>query len=348
MHWGKDWDHNAEILHIIRRTGNGIVPVRVSLNRTIWESNRDYFATIFAKAPDVSITLDQNPAREHENESTDAWGCRWHYPGQYLDGQVVSHPLDDWSKWRTYRSPDPADYTDWDRARADAAEARRKGQLVIGHIEHGFFYLRLSYLRGFENLMLDIADNRPELHELIAVITDYWAEVVRRWIEIGVDMIVFGDDLGHQNALPMRPDRWRDLILPTYRRLFAPCREHGIEVYLHTDGYIVDIIPDLIAAGVTVLNPQDLVNGLGSLKRLAWGKTTLDLDIDRQHITVFGTPAEIREHIANCIRTLGSPRGGLMLIYGAYPGTPVENIGAVIQAMQEYHTWWCDKSSDQG
>ncbi len=342
MHWGRDWTHDRQVIRVIHREGDGTVPARVVINPIIWDAAPDYFTALLAETPDVSVTVARDPQRAEKSQRTDAWGCRWQYPGHYLSGQVVSHPLDDWAKWRTYRPPDPRDYTDWDQARREVARARQEGKLTLGHVEHGFFYLRLTYLRGFENLMLDIAGRRPELHELIALVADYWAEVVRRWVEIGVDIVIFGDDLGHQNSLPMHPDRWRELVLPTYRRLFALCREHGVEVYLHTDGYIVDIIPDLIAAGVTVLNPQDLVNGLERLQQKAKGKVGLDLDIDRQRITAFGTPAEIREHIARCVRVLGSPHGGLMLIYGAYPGTPPQNVGAVIRAMQEYHAWWRD------
>ncbi|MCD6285205.1 MAG: hypothetical protein J7M39_04740, partial [Anaerolineae bacterium] len=55
--------------------------------------------------------------------------------------------------------------------------------------------------------------------------------------------------------------------------------------------------------------------------------------------TAFGTPEQIDRHIADCVRSLGSPDGGLMLIFGAYPGTPPENVGAVIRAMQKYHIY---------
>jgi uroporphyrinogen-III decarboxylase len=200
--------------------------------------------------------------------------------------------------------------------------------------------MRLGYLRGFESFMLDVAEDRPELHALLATVTGYWSEVVQRWLDLEVEVIQFADDLGHQSSLPMHPDRWRALILPAYQKLFAPCRARGVEVQLHTDGYIVDILPDLIEAGVTALNPQDLVNGLDNLKRLAWNKTCIVLDVDRQKITAFGTPDEIEQHVANCVRTLGSPQGGLMMVYGAYPGTPVENVGAVIRAMQKHHAYW--------
>ena len=117
-------------------------------------------------------------------------------------------------------------------------------------------------------------------------------------------------------------------------------RNRGATVFLHTDGYIVPIISDLIETGVTTLNPQDLVNGLETLERLAKGKIHINLDIDRQKITVYGTPDEVREHIRTCILTLGSPEGGLSLRWGVYPPTPIENIEAAVRTMQEYRTYW--------
>ena len=130
------------------------------------------------------------------------------------------------------------------------------------------------------------------------------------------------------------------LIKPAYAKLFAQVRSAGAKVYLHTDGYILDIIPDLIECGVTILNPQDLVNGLDQLAETAKGRVHIDLDIDRQSVTVFGTPLEIDAHIRRCVETLGSRDGGLSLVYGAYPGTPPENVAAVIRGMQVYSDMW--------
>jgi len=339
MQWGRNWSESRELLAVIRRHSTGVVPATVAINPVLWRENEAYFIEVIHGAPDVFVVTSEDPARKEESKVRDAWGSLWHFPGLYLDGQVIDHPLAAWKAWPAYVPPDPETFTDWRAARERVARAKREGRLAVGDVEHGFLYLRLQYLRGFENLMLDVAELRPELFEMIEMVAGYWSEVVGRWLDMGVDMIQFADDLGHQTSLPMRPDTWRRLLLPAYQRLFAPCREQGVEVFLHTDGYILDIIPDLIEAGVTVLNPQDLVNGVDNLKRLVWGKAGIVLDIDRQKITAFGTPEQIDKHIAVCVRSLGSPDGGLMLIFGAYPGTPPENVGAVIRAMQKYHVY---------
>ena len=107
-------------------------------------------------------------------------------------------------------------------------------------------------------------------------------------------------------------------------------------IYMHSDGDIRSLVGDLIDAGVFVFNLQDLVNGIDWIRDNLKGKVAIDLDIDRQKITVFGTPAEIDAHIRNAVATLGDREGGLLLKYGLYPGTPIENVRAVADAMERY------------
>lgn len=66
------------------------------------------------------------------------------------------------------------------------------------------------------------------------------------------------------------------------------------------------------------------------------GRTCVDLDIDRQKITPFGTPAEIDAYIRYCVERVGCKEGGLMLIYGLYPGVPLQNVKALMDAMTKY------------
>ena len=168
--------------------------------------------------------------------------------------------------------------------------------------------------------------------------------MTRARIECGARHISGGDDLGMQDRLPISPESWRKLIKPAYRKIFGLATDRGFTVHLHTDGYIVDIIPDLLEVGVTDLNPQELVNGIDTLARLLKGKAHISMDVDRQSVTVFGTAEEIDAHIKRCIETLGSPQGGLSLGWGVYPGTPIENIEATVRAMEKYRDMWVDGS----
>ena len=71
-----------------------------------------------------------------------------------------------------------------------------------------------------------------------------------------------------------------------------------------------------------------------------FGRCAIDLDIDRQKVTVFGTPADCEALIREEVTKLSSPAGGLMMIYGCYPGTPLENVKALLDAMEKYTYYW--------
>jgi hypothetical protein len=119
-----------------------------------------------------------------------------------------------------------------------------------------------------------------------------------------------------------------------------PAREAGCIVHMHSDGDIRTLVDDLIEGGVQVVNLQDLINGIDWIAARFAGRTCIDLDIDRQSITRFGTPAQIDALIREEVEQLGRREGGLMMVYGLYPGVPLENIEALMDAMTRYATFY--------
>ena len=107
-------------------------------------------------------------------------------------------------------------------------------------------------------------------------------------------------------------------------------------VHMHSDGDIRALAGMLLNSGVDVFNLQDNVNGLDWIRRELKGRVCIELDIDRQSTSFMGTPAGIDAMIREEVATLGSPEGGLMMIYGLYPGVPMANARAVADAMIAY------------
>lgn len=270
---------------------------------------------------------------------TDAWGCGWNSVTPGLDSYIEVHPLEDWAAFDTWQPPDPLRDSswgprDWEGVAKSLERARANGDLAVGGgLQHGHFYMLLYYLRGFENLMMDMATDDPRLHRLIDIVTGYNVAVVRKYLELGVEMMSFGEDLGNQKALPISPQMWRTFIKPGYEATMGPCRDAGIPVYLHSDGHILEIIPDLIEVGVRVLNPQIRANGLAGLQQVARGRVCLNQDLDRQ-LFPFASPAEIEDHIAAVHAGLNLPEGGLMLSAEAEPDVPLEIIDVIAGTLE--------------
>jgi uroporphyrinogen decarboxylase len=329
------------------------MPCVVSISDAAWHEMHEELEPILLRHPTLfpGFTPGKRPhdhfapAQRAGEDYVDAWGCTWSASIDGLEGIVHGSPLDDWAKLAAYRPPDPA--TQWDREPADWAgaaarvqAAKSAGRLTAGGGYHGFFFLRLTYLRGFENLMVDMATEAPELDRLIAIVAGYNEELARRWLDTGIDVLELADDLGSQKAAVVSPRHFRRYLAPHYRSLVAAAHARGSLAAFHSDGYVMDIMDDLLATGIDVVNPQDLVNGIGDLERQVKGKRCIRLDVDRQDVVPFGKPAEIHALIEEEVRRLGSEQGGLELICGIYPPTPPENVEAVCAAMEALRTYW--------
>jgi len=191
-----------------------------------------------------------------------------------------------------------------------------------------------------ENFWIDVATDEPRLYDVVEMVEAFNQYSVDRYLEWGVDELHCGDDLGAQDRCLLSAEQFAKWVAPSYRRLMRPCRDAGMQVFLHSDGHLMEIMDQLIDCGVTIINPQDLVNGVDNLAREVKGRVCIRLDVDRQTIVPFGTPNEIDQHIEECVRKLGSTEGGLELQSAILAPTPPENLDAVATAMEKWRGYW--------
>ena len=324
-------------------------PCRVSLLPATWMKYREEIEDLVLAHPRIfpgyekgSRDFDQTGGPLYESgRHTDCWGTVWENIEPGMDSIPIAYPLEDWRTFEAYEPPDPLQDDTFgprespDQVRARFRTARRHGGIATGGgLPHGFMYMRLYYLRRFDNLMLDLAADDPRLGRLIAMVEGYNVAVIQHHLDLGAEQMAFGDDLGLQKSLPMSPEMWRRKIMPSYERMYGPCRDRGVPIRFHSDGHILEIIPDLIETGVTVLNPQIRANGLDGLREVARGRMTLDQDLDRQ-LFPFATPSEVEDHIGTVFEGLYLPEGGLMLSAECAPDVPLANIEAICNTFEK-------------
>ena len=271
----------------------------------------------------------------------DPWGCVWSTADDGITGSVHHHPLSDWTAFDQYEMPDPNKTDgrhpiDWSDLRASVEKAKANGTIVCGGLPHGHTFLRLQDIRGYENIIFDMLDEEPQLVRLIEMVEEFNFQYVKKWLALEPDIVSYPEDLGMQVGPMLSPELFQKYIKPVYRRLMKPARDQGCIVHMHSDGDIRTLADDLIEGGVDAINLQDLVNGIDWIRNKFAGHTCIDLDIDRQNITAGGSPEQIDNLIREEVEKLGSKQGGLMMTYGLYPGVPIENIKAVMDAMEKY------------
>lgn len=334
-------------LRAVEFRGPKWIPCSVGFGPLTWHTLRENLEEIVLNHPLLfkdfkpgSVDYDHfDPVYTEGVKFRDNWGCLWYNTQSGLEGQVIEHPLADWEALKTYQPPDPTKYSErgernWDEIRKNIAERKSKGLLTWGDGERLFD--RMYFLRGFENLMIDIATDDPHLPDLIDMMLDYELRLVNMWIEIGVDVIGFHTDIGTQKALMISPEKFRKYIKPFFKKIFRTCRDAGVHVSLSSDGNLTEIVDDLIECGVSLHDPQLRASTLDGIVRAYKGKLCANVDLDRQ-MFAFCTPEDIRNQVKEVVERMDAPEGGLMVMGSVWDSdVPLENIEALCTAVEDY------------
>jgi uroporphyrinogen decarboxylase len=281
---------------------------------------------------------------------TDEWGIGWRMPkegGFYFD--MVRHPLEGDNpeeRGEKYPWPDPLSPRRFEGLPERLQDARRKGKLVVLNGPCAGILEVYSWLRGYLRFYIDLAESprRVEmfLDKLLEFKSAFWARALAEFGD-SVDVINEADDMAGQNGLLLSPDTYRRLIKPRHARLFAGIKKAAprVKIFFHSCGAIRPLIPDLIEAGVDILNPvQFNAKGMNLLelkrdfgKDLAfWGG-----GVDTQGIFTTGSPREIRDHVKKNIEVL-APGGGFVFatVHNTQANVPPQNFMAMWETLQEY------------
>lgn len=327
------------------------IPMSFVINGASWQHyDQDWLFTLMEQhkflfpdfvRPEGKFVPDFGTVARKDKPFTDDFGCVWQTSEDGITGTVVKHPLEDWNDFPNYKI---GDYNtcmgigkiDWKEFGEKCETRRKNGELVFEGLRHGHTFLQLCDIRGYQNLLFDFADEEPRINQLIAMVEEFNMGIVKHTLECGVDVMSYAEDLGMQTGPMLSPEQFKKYIKPSYRRLIQPAKEAGAIIHMHSDGDIRLLADDIIDGGVEILNLQDLVNGIEWIRDAFYQKTCIDLDIDRQNVTAFGTPEEVDELIKTEVERLGSKQGGLMMVYGLYPGIPPKNVEALMDAMEKY------------
>lgn len=264
---------------------------------------------------------------------TDEWGVGWHNDHHGMLGIPVVHPLGDWNNWKTYKLPPTPDDAWYMNTKKHIEESGHEHYINLGGIN---LFERMQWIRGYEDLMTDIALDADEAYVLRDAIVEREVEYLRKAVEVGADGFHFGDDWGTQVSLIISPDTWRKFYKPAYTCMFEVCKSAGKHVHFHSDGVTWTILRDLMDAGIDVLNVQHSIMDMGAIAREFGGKVAFRSDLDRQHILPNGTPDQVRVHVKEVFEALGTYNGGLIGHGEVAPDVPLENIRAMFEAWREF------------
>ncbi len=269
--------------------------------------------------------------REHEpGLYVDEWGCRFENRQSGIIGQVKDPVLASFSDLDAIRVP-------VERLTVDTGEVDRfcaaSEAFVLAKTWSRPFEL-VQFLRGPENLYIDLAERPAGLARLLEKVHRFYAEEMELWAGTDVDALVFADDWGGRSGLLIAPALWRELFKPLYRDYVEVAHRQGKYAFMHSDGNIEAILPDLVEIGLDALNSQLFAMDVESIGERFAGKLTFWGEVDRQHLLPYGTPADVRAAVGAVRRALWR-RGGVIAQCEFGIGARPENVAAVFEAWDE-------------
>ncbi|OGJ87971.1 MAG: hypothetical protein A2268_03785 [Candidatus Raymondbacteria bacterium RifOxyA12_full_50_37] len=263
-----------------------------------------------------------------KTEFKDYWGCTWMRTAEANMGQIKGHPLDDWSKLDSYQWPDPDNPRFYEGMEREFAGSQGK------YVQTGIFMLlfeRMQGLRGFENVLMDLIIEPEKAAMLADRIVDFdilIIENISRRFPGKIHGFEFTDDWGTENALMIDPALWREFFKPRYKKIFGAVKKAGWHVWMHSCGFVNDIIGDLIDIGLNVINlQQPRALGIEEVGARFRGKICFSSLCDIQHTLPFKNNSEIVQEASLLLKHWAAPQGGFILSDygdGAAIGVPIE------------------------
>jgi uroporphyrinogen decarboxylase len=281
------------------------------------------------------LPKDKLPPLYKKGTNVDDFGTVWKVTVEGRCGIPVKCPIAaDWSNYEDYKWP-PVFSAGVPKYRLYSGHMTGKSDDYYARGAWITFFEQMQQLHGFEPTMMDIATDRPEIYQLRDDLLKFNLEWIDRWLELDYQGLHFADDWGTQVNTMMSPSKWRSFFKPAYAAMFSKVKSAGLDVWFHSDGHILALIPDLIELGVDVLNCQSSVMDIDELKTYA-GKICFRTDIDRQKVLPFVSPAEVKEFIFKLFHDLGTLDGGIVACGEISEDVPLENIKAMYEAFLEF------------
>lgn len=266
----------------------------------------DGFSSIFKEERKIGDKLYQDP-----------FGIKWRKKSQEFGSycEFAEHPLADMKNYDNYKLPDPFkvhknEFEMYKKLiKEDGEEYAILGGVACTMFEGSW------YLRGLENFLTDLYLNKDFAIELLDKTMDYSLRISKKLVEMGVDIIWWGDDIGGERGPYINPKLYRELIKPRHAYMVQEVKKinKDIKIAFHTDGDIGWALDDLVEIGIDILNPlQPDVNNVEEIKKKYGKKLTFWGNIDTRNIMSRGTFSDVAEEVRKVIATL-SPGGGHIL-----------------------------------
>jgi uroporphyrinogen decarboxylase len=352
-------NQRENLLSLLRREGYEKAPVEFRLSPPMTEeykkrappgsSYQDFFEIPWRYIPDGDLgPVDTSRFEGYfdcelkPGTRIDYWGVA-HEPGSEaaLHMTRMRHPLRGASSPEEileYPFPDFGE-ADFSRQSAEVSSLRARGLASVGFMQRTVWESSW-YIRGMEELMLDMMDGDPKATILLDKVTEIATLRAEAYARAGVDILYLGDDVGTQRGALMSEELYVEWLKPRLKKVIRAAKAIRPEliVFYHSCGLATAFIPHLIEAGIDVMNPiQPECMDFKEIHEAYGDRLTFHGTIGTQVTMPFGSPEDVRREVFKNLEIAGD-RGGLFAAptHTLEPGVPWDNLLAYAKACRDF------------
>lgn len=233
----------------------------------------------------------------------DEFGREWKH-GRYVGGVVATRQ--DLTKYspelKLKERYNQAMIDDWKKNYPDHAYALFSHTGPLGLTIEAFGFIQFCYA---------LFDNRTLIEESVELKTEWFIETSKYAVELGVDFVIMGDDMGFKGHGYVSPLDFKKLAFPYYRRIVDSI---SVPVFWHSEGYIRDYLSMAVEAGIKGIHGIEATAGMdmGEIKKELGKDLVLLGNADGNQILCQSDLELVRKEVDRCLRE-GMEGGGYML-----------------------------------
>ncbi|HZQ09832.1 MAG TPA: uroporphyrinogen decarboxylase family protein [Anaerolineae bacterium] len=240
-----------------------------------------------------------------------------------------------------FRPPDPNAPWRMDRIKRGVDTASKYDLAVITAIRGPFAHAAWHFI-GMMEICVAILTDTDFVSRAVRLNTDFNKEVCTRMANEGCDVFWITEDLGSNNQPLINPMQYRELFLPHLREVVQHIRSLGKVVVLHSDGYIMPYLPDLVGTGINGLNPlqRSAKMKIDEVKQLYGDRICIVGNVDNYNVMELGTPEQVEALAKECIRAAAKGGGHILASdHTLHEGCSLENAKALIESVHKWGTY---------
>ena len=268
----------------------------------------------------------------YENE----WGIIWRVGADGL-AYPLEGPIKSEKDLDGYQIPDPDAEYRYESVRE--AVKRFKGERAVVFLGHEAFEYSWYLLGGMDELFINYIKNPEFVKRLSEVAWSYQSRLLENMTQVGVDILLTGDDYAGKTGPMMSPRHFREFVLPYLQEAVDIAHQHGLPFIKHTDGNLWKILDMIVDTGIDGLHPNEPMAGMeiGQVKERYGDRIAVVGNVDCSMLLSFGTQKEVVEAVRETIAKASVGGGHILSSSNSiHPAVKPENYRAMIMAAREH------------